>query len=749
MRTFGDKRKKSAPNSFIGREQQLALFRQNIETGPDSEAFINIFNIYGQGGVGKSTLSKRYGAITKEKEIATAFIDQENHKLQTIPEFMAAVAKDLSEQGADFSDFDNRYKIYRQENKELEKNDDYPSWAKSVGSSLAKMGMKAAKTIDGGLVTGQLPEETIAKQSGEWLEYLRKRLTNKDEIQLLHEPLEVLTPLWLKGLNNFAEENDFCIIIDTYEAALPILDLFLRKLLNQDYGALTYKILLVIAGRTRLPSNDWSDLSEYAQFIPLKVFTPEEAEAYLKSRSILSKGTIDTIITLSHCLPVLMATLADEAPTADADMADPSDTAVKRFLKWIKDPVKSRLALKAALPRYINKDVIKRLLTEENEEEAENLFNWLKQRPFVENRKGRWTYHSIVRDLMLSYQRQLSEEDWETTHQRLADFYQQRIDSMGLTDRAKQYSNERCLNFLVENCYHQLSASYTQALPFAIRGFATNLRVNGAFKPLPWAKTIQEVETIYQEVEWGDLMEEALAQIAISGEDGEKVTQLVYKMNQSKWIQNNIDASFYLITEGNILNKLNRKEEALNSYDKAIELNPSDATAYYNRGNVLNDLNRKEEALNSYDKAIELNPSDATAYSNRGITLRQLNRKEEALSSYDKAIELNPSDATAYYNRGIVHLILGDLSKVELNFLKALELEPENEFALMNYGHSLLAKGNRVEAIEAYIKSRDAFSNKSFFFEGMIADYEDFNLNQYDISIEAYNKIIAELKAKE
>ncbi len=42
--------------------------------------------------------------------------------------------------------------------------------------------------------------------------------------------------------------------------------------------------------------------------------------------------------------------------------------------------------------------------------------------------------------------------------------------------------------------------------------------------------------------------------------------------------------------------------------------------AYNNRGISKSDLERHEEAILDYNKAIEIDPTDATAYINRGIS---------------------------------------------------------------------------------------------------------------------------------
>ena len=59
-------------------------------------------------------------------------------------------------------------------------------------------------------------------------------------------------------------------------------------------------------------------------------------------------------------------------------------------------------------------------------------------------------------------------------------------------------------------------------------------------------------------------------------------------------------------------------------------------------GNALSALGRKEEAISSYDKAIEFKPDKHAAWSNRGLDLSVLGHHEEAISSYDNAIHFKP-----------------------------------------------------------------------------------------------------------
>ena len=65
-------------------------------------------------------------------------------------------------------------------------------------------------------------------------------------------------------------------------------------------------------------------------------------------------------------------------------------------------------------------------------------------------------------------------------------------------------------------------------------------------------------------------------------------------------------------TEAYAKHELKQYKEAIGDFDKAIELNPKDAYAYYNRGNAKHDLKQYKEAIADFDKAIELNPKDAS-----------------------------------------------------------------------------------------------------------------------------------------
>ena len=79
-------------------------------------------------------------------------------------------------------------------------------------------------------------------------------------------------------------------------------------------------------------------------------------------------------------------------------------------------------------------------------------------------------------------------------------------------------------------------------------------------------------------------------------------------------------------------------------------------------------------AIEDCSKAIELNPENAIAYYNRGgAKLRQENYRG-AIEDYSKVIELNPEFVIAYYNRGNARYALEDYRGAIGDYTKALVL---------------------------------------------------------------------------
>jgi len=83
-------------------------------------------------------------------------------------------------------------------------------------------------------------------------------------------------------------------------------------------------------------------------------------------------------------------------------------------------------------------------------------------------------------------------------------------------------------------------------------------------------------------------------------------------------------------------------EKAIEFFDEAIRLEPSDPVARYNRGLAYQELRQPDKAIADHNEAIRLNPNFALAYLERGNAHADQKRRKEATDDYKKAKALDP-----------------------------------------------------------------------------------------------------------
>ena len=162
--------------------------------------------------------------------------------------------------------------------------------------------------------------------------------------------------------------------------------------------------------------------------------------------------------------------------------------------------------------------------------------------------------------------------------------------------------------------------------------------------------------------------------------------------------------------------------------NRAIELNPNDIEALYNKGvclyflskhdqvkelllkcthikpdlieswlmlaNTMSYLDNFDLAIQCYDKVIEIDSSNADALNNKGATLINLNRLDEALIYLNKAIELNSNDLEALNNKANCLFYLDKHEEALYFYDLVISIDNENYDAINNRENCL-----------AYIKS--------------------------------------------
>jgi tetratricopeptide (TPR) repeat protein len=119
--------------------------------------------------------------------------------------------------------------------------------------------------------------------------------------------------------------------------------------------------------------------------------------------------------------------------------------------------------------------------------------------------------------------------------------------------------------------------------------------------------------------------------------------------------------------------------------------NNAKIAAYYNNlAEVYSKSNKIDDAVASYGKAAELDPTHASQYMfNTGAVLTNAGKVDAAIVAFDKVIAADPNKAAAYYWKGVNMIGKATLKGEKMvapegtaeAFQKYLELEPTGTFA--------------------------------------------------------------------
>jgi len=133
-----------------------------------------------------------------------------------------------------------------------------------------------------------------------------------------------------------------------------------------------------------------------------------------------------------------------------------------------------------------------------------------------------------------------------------------------------------------------------------------------------------------------------------------------------------------LLDKVEILNHLERNEEALKIINESLALDSKNPNAWDLKSDILNDLEKHEESLEAAERGLSIDPEHGDLLIDKGSVLIDLKRYEESISYLNKAIHLNPSDDLAWYNKACVLSLLNKKEEALDALTVATGLDPES-----------------------------------------------------------------------
>jgi tetratricopeptide (TPR) repeat protein len=124
------------------------------------------------------------------------------------------------------------------------------------------------------------------------------------------------------------------------------------------------------------------------------------------------------------------------------------------------------------------------------------------------------------------------------------------------------------------------------------------------------------------------------------------------------------------------------------------------ARAWIERGAALEREDKYQEALQAYEKALELAPEESAAHLGVARAHERLGQGEEALQQLEEAAEQFPEDAEVRRQLGRLQCLSGDVAECVTTLEQAVELDPDNP-----QGHYWLGLGYQQGAEDGLEKA--------------------------------------------
>jgi len=184
--------------------------------------------------------------------------------------------------------------------------------------------------------------------------------------------------------------------------------------------------------------------------------------------------------------------------------------------------------------------------------------------------------------------------------------------------------------------------------------------------------------------------------------------------------------------------QLNRYEDALQTCTTALK--------YYQTPQLWNckaltlySLERYDESVLAYERAIEIAPENVWLWNNRGETYTRLNQFDRAIFDFEKAIELAPAQSFVSWNN------VGKLYYQQKEYGQAIDAYEQALAVKPDYLPALIGLGNAQKASQLYNAAAESYDqaisinpdyHEAWYGKGSVAEY----LKQYSNAREFYQK---------
>ena len=183
--------------------------------------------------------------------------------------------------------------------------------------------------------------------------------------------------------------------------------------------------------------------------------------------------------------------------------------------------------------------------------------------------------------------------------------------------------------------------------------------------------------------------------------------------------------------------------KAAAEYESATQIDPSDATAFYNLGLMQKSARKYEAAEQAFETSVDLDQSYGKAHRALGDLYSETGKNSSAVSAYLNAIKADESDIKSRLKLASVYQKINQNDRAIIVLQRAAVIEPSNAQVWNALGKSKSDAKEYKSAVESYGKAISLDSDPEFHYRLAVAQIE---LKQYKSAIASATKAVGDRK---
>lgn len=769
---------------YISRKQAqdfLAKFKKALE---DPESNPLLFQIYGFGGVGKTTLTKKLKEMHEPQadfaEVSFSLTPGIETPLklmvklyELLPKPTGLLRTDILSKPDPFTTLYEQYEetFYKLKTEpvqgksvDTEQQNTVKDWLElGTGMLLAtgaahlgdpgtalSLGLDAVVKAGGMLSDAPQAIKSSKERMQELLQKHPATRNNKELQELMLEPIPKLTHAFAQALIKKAhkQKQSIVLILDTYEKAPSDIDTWLWQYLLEDTTLKSYRVRIVVAGRrSLLEKESWRKLQQDRDLIyeqKLDEFSKEQTKEYLQHIGITKSGDIQKIYNATKGLPYYLNWIKREKEAnRDIDFSRGNQAITNLLLQGLSTKQKQIVQL-AACCRWFNRSLIEYLMQKKGIDfetgacATNNCFDWLTKCEFVEFVQGRYRLDDVARDIFRLSFCQDDKTRFRETHELLANYFEQWANQEVAPDspEPEKYENTDWRQCTAEFIYHALFARRDEGQrEFIYHLFASRYMKQLEVVMIPFAAVVTELA-----VENYRLLPDSTEKFLRNIKLGFLFSWMILANDPAKYeinYQDGTDPSKEEIEAAlrPCFNQVDFIKDGLGKYAgllyKSLRSNPSQ---------------RKDLLLRAIEQAEFISTNthpefSSRLFSNNGNLLYKLEEYTEALANFDKAIALQNDYPQAWLDRGNALRDLEHYEEALASFDKAIAIQNDYPNAWSNRGIALAKLKRYEEALASCDKAIEIQNDypQAWLIRGIVLK----KLERYEEALASYDKVIA------